>query len=136
MAMTGGCLCGAIRYELQGDPIVHAACHCRACQYLGGGSPSLVAIYPKAAVTITRGTPKTYWSTADSGAIVGRSFCEACGTPLFAGPRDDSPIVAVKAGGLDDPSGFKVQIDIWRSTAQPWHAPHPNAKQFEKNPGG
>ena len=134
MTVQGGCVCGAIRYELQGEPIVHAACHCRACQYIGGGAPSLVAIYPSEALTIKQGTPKTYFSKADSGAIVGRSFCETCGTPLFAGPRDDSPMIAVKPGSLDDSSRFKVQIDIWRSVAQPWHRPHPDAMQFERNP--
>jgi len=136
MTTNGGCLCGAVRYELAGDPMAHIACHCRACQYVSGGSPTLVILYPKSALTMERGQVKTYWSTADSGATVGRSFCEACGTPLFAAPQDNAPFVAVKVGTLDDPSRFKPQLDIWRSAAQPWQAPHDGAVQFEQNPAG
>ncbi len=130
----GGCLCNAVRYELSSDPIVHIACHCRTCQYVGGGAPTLAALYPKSAVSITQGAVKTYWSKSDSGVNVGRSFCAAFGTPLFAGPEENPQFVAIKVGSLDDPSAFKVQLDIWRSTAQPWHTHYDDAKQFDKNP--
>jgi hypothetical protein len=134
MTTQGGCLCSAVRYEISAPPLVSIACHCRACQYVAGGAPTLVMAFPKSAVTITKGAAKTFWSTADSGAKVGRSFCHACGTPLFAAPEHNADFVAVKVGSLDDPSGFKVQLDIWRRTAQPWHARHEGATQFEENP--
>jgi len=133
---TGGCLCGAIRYELTAEPIFQVACHCRACQYVSGGSPTLAMIAPKAALRITQGEPRTYWSKAESGAKVGRSFCAACGTPLFFQPAANDDIAVIKVGGLDDPSDFKVQADIWMNTAQPWHAPHEGAAQMPGNPGG
>ena len=134
MTINGGCLCGAIRYEVSGDPLAKIACHCRACQYVAGGAPTLVAVFPHSTLTITKGVPKTYWSTADSGETVGRSFCEVCGTPLFAAPKRNPGFTAVKVGSLDDPSTFAVQADIWRGAAQPWHVPHAGAMQFETNP--
>lgn len=133
---TGGCLCGAIRYELSADPSFQLACHCRACQYVSGGSPTLAVIVPAAALKITQGEPRTHWSKGESGAEVGRSFCEVCGTPVFSKPSANSEIAVIKVGGLDDPSDFTVQADIWMKTAQPWHSPHEGAVQMPGNPGG
>lgn len=134
MRITGGCLCGAIRFELSTDPLLGIACHCRACQYIAGGSPAVVAAFPRAALTITRGVPRTYWSAADSGANTGRSFCEICGTPLFAENDRNDDFIAIKVGSLDDSSAFRVQMDVWRCAAQSWHKSHEGALQFQKNP--
>jgi hypothetical protein len=133
---TGGCLCGAIRYELVADPTYQVACHCRACQYVNGGSPTLAMIVPRSALKITKGEPRTYWSTAESGRQVGRSFCAECGTPVFSEPSGNPDIAVIKVGSLDDPSDFKVQADIWMKEAQPWQAPHEGAVQMPGNPGG
>ncbi len=131
---TGGCLCGAIRYEFTGDPIFQVACHCRDCQHAAGGGPSLIVVVPRAAFRITRGEARTYWSEADSGAPVGRSFCADCGAPLYSEPRGVGDFVALKVGGVDDPSAFRVQADIWMKSAQPWHRPHEGAAQLETAP--
>jgi hypothetical protein len=132
---TGGCLCGAIRYELTAEPQFQVACHCRACQYVSGGSPTLAMVAPKAAFTITQGTPRAHRSKAESGADLARCFCEVCGTPIYSQPANPD-IVVVKVGSLDDPSDFKVQADIWMKAAQPWHRPHEGAAQLAGNPGG
>jgi len=131
---TGGCFCGAIRYELTAEPVFQVACHCRACQYASGGAPTLAMIVPRAALKLTKGTPKTFWAEGDSGNKVGRSFCEACGSPVFSEPSS-SDIAVIKVGSLDDPSDFKVQADIWMKAAQPWHVAHEGAFQVEGNPG-
>ncbi|HEY5071788.1 MAG TPA: GFA family protein [Caulobacteraceae bacterium] len=131
---AGGCLCGAIRYEVSAEPIFQLACFCRDCQYTSGGAPTLAVAVPKPALKITRGEPRTYWVAADSGAKVGRSFCGACGTPLFSEPSGIGEIAVIKVGSLDDPSMFKVQVDIWMKSAQPWHRPHEGAAQFETSP--
>jgi hypothetical protein len=131
---AGGCLCRAVRYEIAIEPVFQVACHCRDCQYASGGSPAFVAVVPKAAFKITRGQVRTYWNKGDSGADVGRSFCEACGAPLFSEPKGIGDFVAVKVGSLDDPSAFRVQADIWMKSAQPWHVPHSGANRFETAP--
>jgi hypothetical protein len=131
---TGGCLCGAIRYEVSAEPIVQVACHCRACQYISGGSPTLALVVPRPALKVTQGAPRTYWSTGDSGGRVGRSFCEICGTAVFSEPPGAGDIAVIKVGSLDDPSAFKVQADIWMKAAQPWHRPHEGAARFDGNP--
>ncbi|HWA63731.1 MAG TPA: GFA family protein [Caulobacteraceae bacterium] len=131
---TGGCFCGAIRYEVEGDPMMQIACHCRACQYAAGGSPTLAMLFPRSNLKVLKGQPRTWWAETDTGNKVGRSFCEACGTHVFSEPTV-SELAVIKVGSLDDPSDFKPQLDIWMKTAQPWHLPHEGAMQFEGNPG-
>ena len=133
--ITGGCACGAVRYEISADPIFQVACHCRACQYASGGAPTLAALVPKAAFRITKGEAKTYWSDGDSGAQVGRSFCAECGTPLFSQPAANGDIAVIKVGGLDDPSRFTVQANIYAKAAQPWHHMAEGVPRFETMPG-
>jgi hypothetical protein len=135
-AMTGGCLCGAIRYELSAAPAIQFACHCRACQHASGGSPTYGLVVPEASVTLTQGDPTTYWSAGDSGNQVGRVFCGTCGAPVFSRLEGSPMMLVVKVGSLDDPSSFQVQADLWRDAAQPWHRPHEGAMSFPGNPPG
>jgi hypothetical protein len=131
---SGGCLCGAVRYEVTAEPVFQFACHCRACQRASGGSPTLGVVVPKAALTITQGEPRVYWSAGESGAKVGRAFCGACGGALFSDLEARPDIAVVKVGSLDDPSAFAVQADMWMAAAQPWHRPHDGAARFEDSP--
>ncbi len=131
---TGGCFCGAVRYEVEGEPVFQVACHCRACQYAAGGAPTLAMIFPRTSLKVTKGQPRIFWADADSGAKVGRSFCDTCGSPVFSEPTAND-IAVIKVGSLDDPSDFKVQADIWIKEAQPWHIAHEGAFQVEANPG-
>ena len=134
-SMTGGCLCGAIRFELAAAPAFQFACHCEACQHASGGSPTLGMVVPAAGVTITKGEPRVFWSTGESGGKVGRCFCETCGSPLFSKLEATPEMMVIKIGALDAPSDFQVQGDMWMSTAKPWHQSHEGAVRFETNPG-
>lgn len=134
--LTGGCLCGAIRYCISTAPVASGACHCRDCQYVSGGAPAYVIIVPKDTLRLTKGLPRSYGSLAESGNRIARSFCATCGTPLFFGESESAiaGFVAVKVGSLDDPSFFKPAIQAWTSSAQPWHTIDPALPQREKNP--
>src|SRR5262245_51991636 len=82
-SLTGGCFCGAIRYEADTEPLMMVACHCRDCQKSIGG-----AYFPAVAVPATvlrvQGDPRTYAAKGDSGSTVTRAFCGQCGTSLWA----------------------------------------------------
>jgi hypothetical protein len=80
---TGGCLCGAIRYETVGDPVFTLRCHCRDCQRQSGAAHVPAARVPSAGFRILQGTPKRYVTKADSGNEIVRVFCGDCGTPLY-----------------------------------------------------
>ena len=86
---TGGCLCGAVRYEARGRPKFALSCHCRDCQYVSGGGPAHVLLFAAEAVTVTKGQPRTYRSKSESGNDIGRSFCEAARTSSL-------PVVAAR----------------------------------------
>ena len=117
----GGCLCGAIRYKIDGKILGAAVCHCRDCQYVCGGAPSYVFLVTAQSLEITKGETASFRSTADSGAIRIRHFCKACGTPLFAENSSYPDVLSIKAGSLDDPSIYKPAAHFWTKSAPNWH---------------
>ena len=131
----GGCACKAIRYEVASEPFAVMECHCRDCQHASGGPSAVVAIVPRVAFKLTKGTPKAHTVKGDSGADVSRFFCADCGSPIYSLPGD-GPIAAVKAGSLDDPGWLKLGGAIYVSSAQPWAHIDRNLPMFEKLPPG
>jgi hypothetical protein len=131
-ALTGGCACGAIRYESNGEVLFAVNCHCRDCQHESGGAFVPVLGVSKAGFAVTRGTPREFGVKADSGAITLRLFCADCGSPLFGLPGVASDMVTIRAGSLDDPSGFRPSQDIFVSSAQPWDCMDPSLPKIAK----
>jgi hypothetical protein len=119
MLITGGCLCRAVRYEITAAPIVTRICWCRLCQYLGAGSATVNVAFPSAACAVT-GELRDYRSVADSGNVMHRRFCGACGTPLFSEAEVRPHLIFVRAGSLDDPTLVHPSATIWTSQAPQW----------------
>lgn len=120
MPITGGCLCGQLRYEIAAEaPLTARVCWCRVCQYLGAGSGTANAAFPKAMLTVS-GERSTYESVADSGAKMTRSFCPKCGTPVFSEAEPRPEAIIVRVGSLDDPELGKPVATIWTSMAPSW----------------
>jgi hypothetical protein len=71
---TGGCLCGAIRYESDGDVMFALRCHCRDCQRQSGAASVAAIRVPAARFHVTKGTPKRFVAQADSGNEIARSL--------------------------------------------------------------
>lgn len=130
----GGCLCGAVRFRIEGEPIVSGVCFCRDCQIVAGGGAAYGTMYPAEAVTITKGETRAFVSKADSGAEVVREFCPICGVHLFSHNSNGAQFRAVKTGVLDDPSRFEAQGSIWTASAQPWHHIDPDVPRWEHQP--
>lgn len=116
---TGGCLCGAVRYEATAEPMVTGHCQCRTCQQLSGAGHASHIAFPADALNIT-GTLTDYKTTADSGATVTSSFCPTCGSPVFGGTTSMPQMRTVRAASLDDPSVFAPQMVVFAAKAQPW----------------
>jgi hypothetical protein len=133
MLITGGCLCRAIRYEFSEPPIVSRVCWCRVCQYIGAGSGTVNTCFPSAALTL-RGKPADYRSIADSGNVMHRRFCPACGTSLFSEAESRPQLVFVRAGTLDDPEIAKPASTIWTSAAPSWACIADTLPKVERQP--
>jgi len=133
IGFTGGCMCGAIRYECEAEPIAMGNCHCRDCQRATGSGFAAAVLVPISAVKIS-GEVKYHEVTGDSGAIVRRGFCSNCGARLFGQPAAAPDILDIMAGSLDDPSWFRPQADIYVASAQPWDYMNPNLPKFPKMP--
>jgi hypothetical protein len=135
MKATGGCLCGAVRYELDGEPIFSGHCHCVDCQKATGtGHVSVVAL-PSPAVKVT-GQTKPFTVKGDSGKDYARNFCPNCGSLVF-GVADAMPgVTMITAGTLDDPSIFTPQMSIYTRSRHAWdHMPGVPAFEGMPPPG-
>jgi len=130
--MTGGCLCGAITYEVNQTPGGIMTCHCTDCQRASGAAASHNLLVNSDNVTITKGTPKTFAKVVDSGRTLIRSFCGDCGSPLFSQRKEMPEMKVVKAGTLDDKRGLKPTMDIWTTSATGWIPDNPATEHFEK----
>jgi len=131
MSITGGCLCGAVRYEISAEPSTMRVCWCKVCQKLAAGNGSANLLFSRAAMTI-RGSLTTYTSTADSGNVIDRKFCPTCGTQVLAQTEARPNFVVLRAGTLDDPDIFKPVANIWTSSAPAWACMNEALAKFEK----
>jgi|SRR5262245_51876507 len=131
---TGGCACGAIRYECTGEPLFSLNCHCRDCQRETGSAFAPVLGVAKTAFTITHGSPRYFALTADSGQTTRRAFCASCGSPLFGLPGSAPDLVTLRVGSVDDPSEFRPSQDIYTVSAQPWNYMNPALPKVPKLP--
>jgi len=133
-AFCGGCACGAIRYECSAEPLFAARCHCRDCQReLGAGFVPVLGV-PADAFRVTRGAPRGFTVTADSGHPTTRFFCADCGSPLFGRPGVAPEMVTIRAGSLDDPAAFRPARNLYVSRAQPWATMDPALPKLPRLP--
>ena len=131
--LTGGCLCGAIRYTIDAQVTDLRACHCKNCQKHSGTGGTVNAVVPTDKFRITKGTPKKYQDSAtQSGRTLSRHFCAECGSSIYSQRNPDPGFVVVRAGSLDDSSGMKITSDIWTAAAPPWAYIDPAS---ERHPG-
>ena len=131
MIHSGSCHCGAIRYELSGEPQVVALCHCSDCRRSAGAPFVTWAMYPEPSLTIRAGTPKTI----NSSGTAMRSFCPDCGTGLFYRNEAILPgIVDIQAATLDDPNALPPAIQIQIAERLGWVSHMNELPEYERFP--
>ncbi len=105
----GGCLCGALRYEVAGQPGRVTLCHCKFCQRATGGAYLVEPIFGSGDFSVIKGAPKTYTHVSEgSGKKVHVHFCDTCGTKLFLTFERFADAVGVYGGTFDDPNWFDL----------------------------
>ena len=112
---TGGCLCGAVRYEFDGEPYGGAICHCRTCQRTHAAP--LVGFFSVRLADIRITGALAEYRSSDHAV---RRFCPTCGTHLFFDDADYPDEIDVAAATLDDPSVFHPRFHIWVHSQAPW----------------
>lgn len=135
MKIEGGCYCGDVRYEAEGDAIFRGQCHCRECQYISGGSPNVTMGMPEGGFRYTQGEPRAF-QRKDLDTPVTREFCGACGTHLLSRAPGLPGTVLLKVGTFDDPALFEAPgMAIYMVDAQPFHLVAEGTPTFDRVPG-
>ena len=117
MDIAGGCLCGAVRYRAQGEPIHQTLCHCGNCRRAVGGHVVAWVTFMRDRFEITQGSPQIYDS--DTGATW--TFCGQCGTTLLYQHDKQRPAeIDLTVGSLDDPEAFPSQGQINEDERLSW----------------
>ena len=128
-SFAGGCACGAIRYECSAAPVLLVNCHCRNCQ-LAGGTAFSPNVMVRRDVFLLSGEPRTYEVTVEDGSRTTRSFCGACGSPLFVSSTAQPKILGIRAASLDDSSWFQATTELWTDSALTWAHLDPRTTKF------
>ncbi|HSG56088.1 MAG TPA: GFA family protein [Paracoccaceae bacterium] len=129
---TGGCRCGAVRYEISGEAVHSALCHCRDCQ-MGSGAPMVAWLAVKAdGFRLLQGEPASYNGAGQSI----RHFCSTCGTPLHFVNEEMLPgIVDIPSVTLDEPDAQPPQAHIQVAERRAWMVDVGKLPEFDRWPG-
>ncbi len=120
---TGGCQCGAIRYELREPPFGVWACHCNICRKQSGSAFGLSMGVAIEGLVFTQGEPSVWTRTAESGHVVDQLYCPACGSRLIHRRHRNEGRQTLKPGTLDDTSWVAPERHIFTEFALGWVKP-------------
>ncbi len=130
---TGGCLCGAVRYEAVGEPIVSGHCYCRDCRRASGAGFMPFMLFDAAAIRFS-GEVLQFSSPALRGGDATRNSCPKCGSLVFGGVVGVDSDHTVYAGSLDDVSRFQPLVAIFTRDRPEWITIPPGMISFETMP--
>lgn len=129
---SGGCLCGAVRYE-GSEQKGGGHCHCIDCRKSSGTGHSSHMVVPEDSFRAT-GEVRFFDRPADSGNMVSRGFCPTCGSPVYSTNSGMPGMVFVRASSLDDPGVFQPQMVAYAKRAVDWGSVDPALPTFEEMP--
>ena len=118
MKAEGGCLCGAVRFAVEGRPLLSIICHCRTCRRASGAPSVAWLTFECDKFRLLAGRLREFPSS--SGVI--RSFCEVCGTPVTYSSEQFRGVVDVTTASLDDPSLYPPTLEAWLEHRLGWEA--------------
>jgi hypothetical protein len=130
---TGGCLCGALRYDARGEPTNTGHCYCADCRKASGSGFIPFMGFRSSAVCFT-GQSRTFAWKAASGRDAVRNYCPICSSLVFGGRVGQDLNHTIYAGSLDDSSAFRPKIAIFTRGRPDWAIIPPDLTQFEGMP--
>ncbi|HVH80981.1 MAG TPA: GFA family protein [Stellaceae bacterium] len=124
LPLTGGCQCGALRYEISEAPLATYTCHCTDCQRLTSSAFSMAITVRDSAFRLTAGEPRFVQKTVESGRVLTRWLCPDCAAWISSSPlpaaAPTETVRRVRAGTLDDTSWLRPTAHFWTRSKQPW----------------
>ena len=132
---AGGCLCGAVRYEVHGRLYNVIICHCSKCRRIHGHVSAHASSRREDLRLVEVDGLKWYRSIHDETPDVHRGFCKECGANLFWDPRGEAEIY-ISAGTLDQPTGLKTIGHIWLSQAGDYYELSDDLVKYEEDSSG
>jgi hypothetical protein len=127
---SGGCLCGAVRFEVDGPLRDVVLCHCVECRRWHGHASAFTSA-PRGALRFVEERGLRWVDSPDSDARARRGFCGECGSSLFWDAPDRATI-SIAAGTLDEPTGLKTIAQIYTADAGDYYEVDPGLRSFER----
>ncbi len=131
--LSGGCLCGGVRYQLTGACRDIINCHCENCRRTHGHIAAYTSVNRSDLALVNQQTLQWYH---DESPDTYRGFCNHCGASLFWDARDDRGKVAVSAGSLDDSGELKTIGHVYVSEAGKYYQINDELPRFETSNSG
>jgi hypothetical protein len=128
--LTGHCLCGAVQYEISGEPLALLYCHCEECRRATGSSLNTSVLVRCGDFHIVSGEDSVSFYESSPGNR--RHFCSRCGSPVFKRFPEPPNFVTVRAGTLDSDPGIRPSGHIWVSEKAPWYEITDELPRFSK----
>ena len=128
MIREGGCLCGAVRFKCEGEPVNVRVCHCRNCQKAMGSPFFARALFAQSAITVEGETARY-----PSSRALDRVFCRNCGARLFSWRRDGTT-AGIALAAFDDRDAFAPAEHIWVSEKMAWVRLDDDLPQYPEGP--
>jgi hypothetical protein len=116
--LRGSCLCGTVRYEIRGTPVVVYYCHCGTCRKATGSSFATNVIVLTDDFALVAG--RDVLASFESSPKKHRYFCSACGSPIYSQGEQTKQIVSVRCGTLDDALPLRPSVHAYVASKAPW----------------
>jgi hypothetical protein len=133
---SGGCACGAIRYDIADEPMFQNDCQCRHCQQRSGTGHGSYLTFPDRSKVRLSGQASHWEVAGESGNLKTHGFCGVCGSPVFLTFAGKPHLFTVHASSLDDPSRYRPQAVTYTMRGHAWDHLAPDLPKFERMPPG
>jgi hypothetical protein len=134
--IAGGCLCGAVRYRSDAEPVMQVICHCKTCQKNSGSAFSMNVAVPQDSLSLEGSESRRYEDrSGSSGQPFYRHYCGNCGSHVYNHGAAYGSLAFIKAGTLDDATWLAPAAHIWVAEKLPWVQIPEGASQSPGNPG-
>ena len=132
--IKGSCLCQSVSYVIEAaEPMIAGECFCVDCRKASGTSHCTHAAFPEEALRLS-GELKFFDKPADSGNVVSRGFCPACGSAILSRNSSLPGMVFIRASSMEDPDQITPQMTVYASRAPKWARLNETAPVFAEMP--